>query len=98
MSLRTPVVLDFTRQRRRPPRQRLYLDLETGERLLLDLPGLVRLSYAGLPAGPCRLSVYRRGLADYVFEQARVCGRPADLARDGGELLVDIVLVGGGAR
>lgn len=93
MASRVPVILDFTRQRPRPPRQRIYIDLQTGLRLLLDLPGVIRLSHAGIPAGPCRLSVYRLDRADFLFEQARVCQDPADLARDGGELRIDLDVV-----
>lgn len=88
-----PVILDFTRQRPRPPRQRIYVDLQVGLRLLLDLPGVVRLSHAGIPAGPCQLAVYRLGRPDFLFEHARVCQDPADLARDGGELELDVHVV-----
>lgn len=56
-------------------------------------PGVLSLTYGGLPAGPCRLSVYRRGPADYTLEQARVCDQPADLARDGGDPRLDIVIL-----
>lgn len=93
MASRMPVIFDFTRQRPRPPRQRIYIDLQTGLRLLLDLPGVIRLSHSGIPAGPCRLSVYRLDRADFLFEQARVCQDPADLARDGGELRIDLDVV-----
>jgi hypothetical protein len=93
MAGRMPVIIDFSRQQPRPPRQRIYIDLRTGLRLLLDLPDVVRLSHAGIPAGPCRLSVYRLGRADFMFEQARVCQDPVDLARDGGELCVDLDVV-----
>lgn len=93
MAPRMPVILNFTRQTPRPPRQRFYIDLMSGQRVLLDLPGVLSLSYGGLPAGPCRLSVYRRGPADYTLEQARVCEHPADLARDGGDLRVEMLIV-----
>jgi hypothetical protein len=88
-----PVTLHFGHQRPRPPRQRIYIDLESGQRLLLDLPGVLSLSHGGLPAGPCRLSIYRSGPADFTLEQARVCDKPADLARDGGELQIDILVL-----
>lgn len=92
MAPRMPIILRFDRQRPRPPRERFYIDLESGHRLLLDLPGVLSLTHGGLPAGPCRLSVYRRGPADHTLEHARVCDEPADLARDGGDPQLDIVV------
>ena len=93
MGSRMPVILNFAQQRPRPPRQRIYIDLEGGIRMLLDLPGVVSLTHGGIPAGPCRLSVYRRVATDYTLAQARVCGDPVDLARDGGEPMFDLITV-----
>lgn len=95
MAPRIPAILNFAQQRPRPPRQRIYIDLDSGLRLLLDLPGVVRLTHGGIPAGPCRLSVYRPVAADHILAAARVCSDPEELARDGLDLDFVVELVDG---
>lgn len=84
--------LYFGNQRPRPPRNRLYIDLETGLRILLELPDLLRVSTAPISRGPCRLAVYQARGTDFDLRALRVCSSPIDLARDGGDGGAEIVI------
>lgn len=84
--------LFFGNQRPRPPRNRLYIDLEGGLRILLELPGLLRVSSAAISHGPCRLSVYQARGTDFDLRALRVCGSPIELARDGGDGGAEVVI------
>ena len=84
--------LYFGNQHPRPPRNRLYIDLTTGLRILLELPDLLRVSTAAISRGPCRLSVYRMRGTDFELASLRVCDSPIDLARDGGDGGAEVVV------
>lgn len=84
--------LYYGNQRPRPPRNRLYIDLEGGLRILLELPDLLRVSTIPISRGPCRLSVYQARGTDFDLRSLRVCGSPIDLARDGGDGGAEVVI------
>jgi hypothetical protein len=90
--------LYFGNQNPRPPRNRLYIDLEGGLRILLELPDLLRVSTVPISHGPCRLSVYQAGRRDFELRSLRVCGSPIDLARDGGDGDAEIVIADEGVQ